>query len=129
MKFLPVALAAICLLSSPALAAPKIIKADPNKTIPISELVNAMGKFDAWDTWDMAGADTISFYHVPDMYNFDDYETACSAMDVAGLRKLRQALSQEKDVVKVFEDNGYKINDVVAIVHNPAQNSFAVYLR
>ncbi len=71
----------------------------------------------------------LPFYHVPDSYDFDDYETACSAMDVANLKNLRAALSEEEDVVKLFEDNGYRIKDVVAIVHNPGQNSFQVYLR
>ncbi len=61
MKLLPLTVVAICLLSSSALAAPKIIKADPNKTITVSELVNSMGKFDDWDAWDMAAADTIAF--------------------------------------------------------------------
>lgn len=124
-----IAAAMICALSTGVMAAPKVIKADPNKIIPVSELINYMGKFDDFDVLDMSMADTVAFFHVPDSYNFDDYEMACSAMDVAGLKKLRAALANDPAVVSLFKANDYNVNDVVAIVHNPEQKSFSVYLR
>ena len=69
-------------------------------------------------------------YHLPDTYTFDDYEKACDAQDTAGmLGAMHKAFSANAEVAKWFTDNGYEINDLTAIVHNPGNNSFEIYLR
>lgn len=129
----------VALLTAPVLAAPAMVMGDKANAISAAELCSRMGAFDENDVADFVAASSVTVYHVPDTYpasttdttKTEDNAKVCGAMtsSAGSIGLLDKALAANPDAAKWFSDNGFNVNDAVAIVHNPTSNQFELYLR
>jgi hypothetical protein len=129
----------VALLTAPVLAAPVMVTGDKANAISAGELCSRMGTFDEKDVADLVAASSVTVYHVPDTYpasttdttKTEDNAKVCGAMtsSAGAISSLDKAIAANPEAVKWFSDNGFNVNDAVAIVHNPANNEFELYLR
>lgn len=124
------ALAVLALATSLAFAMPKNVAGPSDMLLKATDLAGRIGHWDATDVADFAKADTIYVFRISDAYDFDDHSMVSGAEDEAGtLGDMHKAFAANADVAKWFKDNGYVLNDMMAIVHMPDKNAFAVYLH
>ena len=124
----------------PASAAPTMMKGDATQAVNVDELCSRMGSIDAKDLDDFLAAKSVTVFHIPDSYSatntdankkMSDNEKACDAMAAASgpIGTLREQLAGNADVVKWFTDNGFNVNDAVALVHHTDSQTFDLYMR
>jgi hypothetical protein len=129
----------VALLTAPVLAAPAMVMGDKANAITAAELCSRMGAFDEKDIADFVAADSVTVYRVSDAYpgstteaaKTEDNAKVCGAMtsSASAIGSLDKAIAANPEAAKWFNDNGFNVNDAVAIVHNPANNQFELYLR
>ena len=119
------ALAVLALATSLAFAMPKNVAGPSDMLLKAADLAGRIGHWDATDVADFAKADTIYVFRISDAYDVDDHSMVSRAEDEA----MHKAFAANADVAKWFKDNGYVLNDMMAIVHMPDKNAFAVYLH
>lgn len=125
------AVAVLALSTSLSFAMPKNVPGPAGQQLQAQALADHIGHWDATDVTDFGKATEVWVYSINNTYSDSkDIELLAAAEDAAGtLGDMHKAFAANADVEKWFKDNGYLLNDMMAIIHVPEKNAFVVYLH